>query len=219
MLTISSPNTDRTLLTIAELRSAAKVTNDSRDTELQILGGYVAAAITKACRVRTAGAIPPTLRLEGVSETVHSDQRYLTRLSRRFEDGPAPIVLSRIPVVDLSAVTENGILLESSDYEFEPSSGFLFRLSSVCRIEWCRGKVVSDYTAGYAVVPDDLKYAAIKFVKLELQRDGRDLLQKRETIPGVIDREWWVEPGREVGVPPEIMDLLEQGGFVNEVIV
>jgi hypothetical protein len=119
-------------------------------------------------------------------------------------------------------VTEDGALLDPANYEVEAAAGLLYRLTGTTttyRIRWCAETVIVESDAGYSTVPDDLKYAAIKFVKLELQREGRDLLQKRETIVGVIEREWWVEPSREVGVPPEIMDLLEQGNFVNEVIV
>jgi hypothetical protein len=120
-------------------------------------------------------------------------------------------------------VTEDGTLLDpAADYEVKGAAGLLYRLSGATtpfRIRWCAGTVIVGSDAGYAVVPDDLKFAAIKFVKLVLQQGDRDPLQKRETLPGVLEREWWVEPTREVGVPPEIMDLLEQGGFVNEVIV
>jgi hypothetical protein len=220
VLTVTSPNTDRTLLTIAELRSAAGVSDGSKDAALKLLGGYVASTITKACRVRTSGAVPPTLRLEGVTETFHYPSRRRAHSDHhRFGEGPWPLALARVPVVELLAVTEGGTVLDPADYEFEPSSGFLFRLSNLCRIEWCHGKIVVDYTAGYDVVPDDLKYAAIKFVRLELLRAVRDPLQKTESIPGVIERQWWVEPRREVGIPPEIMDMLDQGGYVNEVFV
>jgi hypothetical protein len=218
MLTIASPNTDRTLLTILELRSAAGVTGSSRDTELRALGGYVSAAITKACRVAVAGAIPPTLRLESVSEAF---RRGYHRCYRRQRE--QSLMLARRPVVTVTSVTEDDTLLApATDYEFEGAAGLLYRLSgdiTLYRVPWCAATVVVESDAGYATVPDDLKFAAIKFVKLILSQGDRDLLQKRETIPGVIEREWWVEPTREVGVPPEIMDLLEQGGFVNEVIV
>lgn len=218
MLTVASPNTDRSLLTIAELRSAAGVTGASRDTELRALGGYVSAAITKACRVAVAGATPPTLRQESVSETFRRAYHRRYRHQRETDS----LILARRPIVSITSVTEDGTLLDPANYEVEAAAGLLYRLTGTTtthRIRWCAETVIVGNDAGYSTVPDDLKFAAIKFVKLELQRDGRDLLQKRETIVGVIDREWWVEPSREVGVPPEIMDLLEQGGFVNEVIV
>jgi hypothetical protein len=48
MLQIPSPNTDRSLLTIAELRAAAGVTGTARDAELQVVGDATAALITSA---------------------------------------------------------------------------------------------------------------------------------------------------------------------------
>lgn len=219
MLSIPSPNTDRSLLTIAELRSAAGVIGVGKDPELRALGGYVSAAITKACRVAVAGAVPPTLRLESVSETFRRGyhRRY------RHQQVTNSLILARRPVVSITSLTEDGVALDPAVYcEVEAASGLLYRLSGTVtpyRIPWCAATVVVGSDAGYAIVPDDLKYAAIKFVKLVLQQGDRDPLQRMETIPGVLERQWWVEPKREVGVPPEVMDLLEQGGFVNEVIV
>jgi hypothetical protein len=201
-----------------ELRAAAGVSDNSKDVPLRALGNQTAAAITKACRVAVAGATPPTLRLESVSETFRRGyHRCYRRQREQF------LILARRPVTSITSVTEDDVLLDPAlDYEVEGAAGLLYRLSGASptyRIPWCASTVVVGSDAGYAIVPDDLKLAAIKFVKLILSQGDRDLLQKRETIPGVIEREWWVEPTREVGVPPEIMDLLEQGGFVNEVIV
>lgn len=228
MLTITSVNTDRSLLTIAELRSAANVSDSSKDIPLRALGNQTAAAITKACRVAVAGATPPTLRLESVSETFrrghhrHYGGAYGSNANYGNYSQPEThfLILARRPVVSITSVTEDDTLLDpATDYEVETASGLLYRLVGSYRRPWWSATVVVGSDAGYAIVPDDLKFAAIKFVKLVLTQGDRDLLQKRETIPGVIEREWWVEPTREVGVPPEIMDLLEQGGFVNEVIV
>jgi hypothetical protein len=211
MLTIASPNTDRSLLTLAELRGAAGVTDGSKDASLTTLGGYVAAVITKACRVAVAGALPPTLRLETVSETI---RRHHHRHHGHGSPGHA-LILARRPVVDITAVTENDTLLTADQYEVEAAAGLLYRLSGSCRIAWCAGTIVAEYSAGYDTVPDDLKYAAIKFVQLVSQQAGRDPLLRRDVVPGVSEMEWWVEPSREIGTPPEVLDLLSRGGFIE----
>jgi molecular chaperone DnaK (HSP70) len=76
------------------------------------------------------------------------------------------------------------------------------------------------YSAGYATVPDDLKYAAIKFVQGELSNSARDPSLKRLKIEGVSEREWWVpdNPTKDSIVPPDVMDILRRGGYVNEVL-
>jgi hypothetical protein len=218
MLVISSPNTDRSLLTTAERRAAAGVADGSRDPELALLGAYVDAAITKACRVATAGATPPTLRLESVSETQRIDRHHQLR-APHHSSHPAPIILARTPVVSVVSVTENDTLLDATDYEAETAAGLLYRLSGSCRVSWCYGTVVAAYSAGYETVPDDLKYAAVKFVQAELQRAGRDPLLTLKRIEGVSEYRWFADPTKDSVVPPEVMDLLERGGFVNEMVI
>jgi hypothetical protein len=140
MLTISSPNTDRSLLTLAELRAAAGATDGSQDAVLTPLGNYVAAMITKACNVARAGAIPPTLRLETVSETF------------RLKSQQSSLVLARRPVVSFTSVTISSSESDTSDYEYDAAAGVLYN------------------------------------------------------------------PTKDSIVPPDVMDILRRGGYVNEVL-
>lgn len=201
MLTITYPNADRSLLTPAELRTAAG-TNPISDASLALLGAYISAAITKACMVPVSGAIPPTLREEGVAETfrLKCTQGYLS--------------LARKPVVEINTVIENDSVLDSS--LFEVDGVLIYKLSGNCRTTWARGLIEIDYTAGYEIVPDDLKYAAIRFVQGELTTGGRDPLLKSKTIEGVSSYEWWVDPDKDTVVPPEVMRLLVDGGYVTQ---
>lgn len=79
MLSIPSPNTDRSLLTRAQLRAAVGVEDGSKDAALIDLGNYVAVVTAQACRVATAAGIPPTLRLETVVETIARSLRRMAR--------------------------------------------------------------------------------------------------------------------------------------------
>jgi hypothetical protein len=203
MLTIASPNTDRSLLTLAELRAAAGVTDESRDLELSALGGYVSGVITSACSVVRVGAIPPTLRLESVVETFHCDRR-------RYEE---PLMPSRRPIAAITSVTEGSNVLDPSAYEIDGIS--LYRLSGTRRACWQHSPVVVAYDAGWAIVPDDLRYAAMKFVQVALVQGGRDPLLKRKVTVGVSEYEWFVDLTKEGVVPPEVMDILVMGGYVN----
>lgn len=202
MITITSQSSDRSLLTLGELRSAVGATGSAQDAKLQMLGNYVAAAITKACGVSSAAAAVPTLRLESLRETVRLDSRqnYLS--------------LSRWPVVELTSVTENDVAVETGGYEAD--GRMLYRISGDTRICWPCGQIVVEYSAGYEIVPDDLKFAAIKFVQAEWAQGGRDPLLRSESIPDVISREYWVDPTKESVIPAEVMDLLERGGYVEK---
>lgn len=203
-LTIDTPNTDRSLLTQAERRAAAGLapTDGSRDVKLNALGGYVDAMITKACDVARSGVIPPTLRLETVVETFNF---------KSTQDG---LFLSRKPVVEVTAVSDAGSALTTDDWELDGQG--LWRVSGSTRTYWGVGETSVTYSAGFATVPDDLKYAAIKFMQAELQSGGRDPLLKRFSIPDVIEREFWVDPTKDSVVPADVMDILERGGFVNK---
>ncbi len=198
----NSPNSDRSLLTIEELRSAASVTDSSRDAELTALGGFIAAVITSACSVTPVGANPPTLRLESVIETFY-----------HHHHGREAMALARFPVASINSVTEGTSTLSPSDYELDGT--ILYRMSGTRRTHWRHGPVVVAYDAGWAVVPDDLKYAAILFVQAAVLAGSRDPMLKRRVTVGVSEYEWWVDPTRDKVVPADVMDILVIGGYVN----
>lgn len=203
MFSVTTINADRTLLTIDELRAAAGVADGSRDAALQTLGNRVAASIARACRVAQDGVTPPTLRLEAVSDTLRftADQPYL--------------FLSRRPIVGTPTVTENDEALVAADVEIAAAAGMLRRLSGDSYTCWPSGKIVIAYSAGYETVPDDLKFAAVKYVQAEVRGDGRDPMLRRKVTEGVSEYEWWVDPTKESVIPAEVMDLLHAGGYVN----
>jgi hypothetical protein len=208
VLSVTAQAEDRSLLTIAELRSAAGVTDGSQDTDLRALGARVAAAITSACHIVADGAKPPTLRLETLSQTIrlHAHHR-------------SEIVLARRPVVAISSVTEDGTALTSSDYEIEASAGVLRRVDTNGNVScWPRyAKIVVAYQAGWEAVPDDLKLAAARLVASSW-RERSDVNLKRELIPGVIEREWWVSGKDGPFISAEVMQILQLGGYVNQLI-
>lgn len=210
VLTIPTPNTDRSLLTLAELRSLAGVTDNSRDVELQAMGAYVSAMITRACHVVVAsiGAIPPTLRFEPVTETFRHTE-YNTRET---------LALSRQPVTSIISVTENDKVLATTDYEMD--SGLLRRRSGNVRVcwpfyGWPTGTVEVAYEAGWATVPDDLKYCAIIFAQAQIAMGDRDPTLKRKVTQGVSEYEWWVSPA-DTMLPAAVTDMLELGGYVRK---
>lgn len=199
--TVTTPAQDRSLLTLAELRAAAGITDASRDAELVTLGNRISATIARSCNIATGGAVPPTLRLETITETL------------RTRGCGGPLVLSRSPVVEILSVTQGGAALSASDYEAD--GGALRRLASDVLTEWSSGLVTIVYTAGWAIVPDDLKLAAAKFVQAEVQQGDRDPMLKSKTTEGVSSYEWWVDPTKDSVIPPDVMDILQRGNYVR----
>lgn len=196
MLTVTTPAADRGLLSLAELRAATGVTGSGQDADLRTLGQRVAAAITRFCRVPAAGATTPTLRAETLSETF--------RLSGPVDE----IVLARRPVVSIVSVTLAGETLDPTAYESDAGAGLLYRLCGDARTCWPCGKIVVVYEAGFAVVPDDLRLAASKLATALWHEAGRDPNLRSESIPGVLDRQFWVSPASDPLVSQEVQDLL-----------
>lgn len=207
VLSVTTAASDTSLLTTAELRRAVGLaaTDASRDAELAALGQRLDATIARACRVRQAGVMPPTLRQETLSETF------------RLPASAARLVLARWPVVSVASVTEDGAAVAATDYEMSGGVGMLRRLSSDAPTSWAAGKIVVAYVAGWATVPPDLKQAAEKLAAVLWSEGARaDPSLRREAIPGVIEREWWVGPRDDPALPGEVLDLLAP--YMNAVV-
>jgi hypothetical protein len=195
MLTVTTPASDRSLLTVAELRGAAGVGDTTQDAVLQTLGDRVSAMFAAYCGIPTDGIAPQTFRKEIVRESL------------RLGCPVAKLILQRLPIVQILAITEGGITLASTEYEYGARSGLLFRLKNDKACHW-EGRITVSYEAGYTVVPDDLKMAAAKMVKFITQTENRDPFLKRETVPGVLEQEFWVGNIGGSSIPLEVSDLL-----------
>lgn len=193
---VTSAASDLNLLSIADLRSAAGVSDNSQDAALTVLGAQVSLAIARACGIAADGVNMPTLKRETCSEVF----RLRCPVSR--------LMLARRPVTSISSVTIATTTQEASAYEIDAASGRLARLSGDAEIDWPSGKITVIYVAGYETVPADVKLAASKAVALLNTEAGRDPNLKREDIPGVIEREWWVAPSSDPLLSNEISELL-----------
>ena len=209
MLTVTTAATDRTLLSLAEIRKATGVSDASYNDDLGTLNGRVASALARACRLQTGGSTPPTFREETLTEVL------------RQETGEEYLILSRRPVASITSVVEDGTTLDTDEYEIDTSTGLLFRMDGDdSRIMWPAVKITVIYVAGWATVPDDLKLAAAKFARILWTEDGPDAREpglKRHNVDGVGEREYWVAPQSDPLLSGEIMELLadyrENGGI------
>lgn len=198
MLTITTPAADFTLLTIAEMREAAGVTDGTQDAALQLMEARIADSICSYCNIAIAGESRPTLRRETVTETF------------RLVDQPT-LILSRRHGVNPTSVEVDGVALDADEYEAKPESGLLYRLDEDTPIPWCGRKIIVVYQAGFTTVPPDLKMAAVDFFRFAWKERDRDpSIKSREVdIPGVErdKTEWWIgaAPGMAESAVPEIV--------------
>lgn len=190
---VTTPASNLSLLTTAELRAAVGATDGSQDAELAILGRRVSTAIARQCNIVDDGVNPPTLLQETCTE--------IFRWS-----GCGPLPLARRPVTSITSVTIDGEAVDAADYEINGRN--LYALSDDEIDEWTSGKITVVYVAGYATAPDDLKLAASKMATATNAETARDPSLKREDVPGVGELEYWVAPSGDPFLSREIADLL-----------
>jgi hypothetical protein len=208
-ISVTTPAEDLTYLSIEELRAAVGITGGSRDPDLQRVGGRVAAAITEACKVATDGATPPTLRKETITDTFRLS-RTMTRL--HYTD-PAPLHLSRRPIVSIASVVAAGTALDPASYEIRAGEGAIYRLAGDGRCDWSVGTTVVVYDAGWVTVPERLKLANEKLMRLYWFENGRDPSERQISIPGVIEVQRWIGAPADPSIPQDVMDDL--GPYIN----
>lgn len=179
--TVTSAASNRSLLTIAEIKSALGITTSDRDAELTALGLQVSDIISEECCVPSDGVAIPTLMRETIEESAR-----ITRCT-------LPLVLSRRFVASISSVAIDGTALDDVEYEIDRSPGLLTRLSDGKPIAWeASTKVVVTYTAGFSEIPGSLKRAALTVLREQYSEDQRNPLIKRERNDGIGEIEWWV---------------------------
>lgn len=191
--TVVDPAIDLTLLTPEELRLAAGLDrNDaSHDDALTAMGEEVAAEIASDCAIASDGVHPPTLRSEGVNDVF----RYCSA---------GALWLSRKHVSEVSEILENNIALTSADWLLEAETGKLMRLVNNAKYCWSGMIVEVSYTAGFVVVPAELKAEAKGRVAVKNSESSRDPLARdiRTEIPGVET----LQIGYQVGGVSRLMD-------------
>jgi hypothetical protein len=216
MLEITTPAADRSLLTMAELRAAVGSKNRADDANLKELGLRVSSLIAGACKVISSGGNIATLRKETLTETFrlassgdsvgHLGLEFAA-FGRHYFVARETIRLARRPILSVASVTECGVALDPNcDYEIESGAGTIKRLRNDRYVNWRPGKIVIVYDGGWATVPDDLKMAAVKAVRMFWATDLRDPALRAKTIPGVSEVGYWNSMPTGAYVPKQLPD-------------
>jgi hypothetical protein len=132
--------------------------------------------------------------------------------------GVMPLQLSRWPVCESPAVTENGItLVEDADFIVKYDVGQLLRLDvNGWPKRWPALPTVVQYPAGYKPTdPDfaDVADAVIRMVKGRFFAQLRDPALRSENITGAYEATYWFAsgPGAAIGnLTPDVQALLEK---------
>jgi hypothetical protein len=144
-------------------------------------------------------------------ETV-SEQFFLGPVEWKIRNNIAPLQLSRWPIITVTSVTEDDVLLvENTDYLVDSTNGQLTRINEDgFPIAWPKVSLVIVYSAGYATTPADVEDAIIRMVTQRYVAKGRDRSVRSEEEPGVYSVSYWVATGAEAGnLTPDVADVLD----------
>lgn len=201
ILTVTNAASSRDLTTLANVKAELDVTDGASNIILQRYISSASLAASQYCN-----------RIFPV-ETVSEKFLFPEYWNRMVREGVKPLQLSRWPIVAVTSVTENAILLvENTDYLVDKANGQLTRLdSSAYPRSWSPLPLVVAYSAGYATIPADLEDAVIRMVTKRFRAKGRDATLKSESLPGVRDVTYWIATGSAAGnMTPDVADILEK---------
>lgn len=200
ILTVTAAASSFNLTTVPMIKTELGITASGPNTWVDAKLPRASAAIASYCR--------RTLAKQTYSE--------LFRLDGAIER----IILSEYPVITLTSVTEDGVVLAATDYELDTDTGVLYRLCSDYRTCWTACKITVVYIAGFVLpgtaspavrtLPQDLEDAALRLIKAEYNARQRDPMLKSQDIPGVIAETYWVGAPSDdsAAMPPEVTALL-----------
>ena len=179
-LAVTTPAVNLSLLTVAELRTAAGLGADdsSKDDTLAAIELEAREWIADLCFVPAAdtGDHPPTILRETLTETfipTGCDYRAL------------PLILARVPAIVATITVDDVLLVVGDDYRTE--GGLLYRRSGTSDAAWSGTEIVVVYDGGQASVPATVKGLVGEFVRMKMsqQTPGRDPLVRSESNDGV----------------------------------
>lgn len=201
--TVSVIAGSKSMTSLARVKTELDITVDTHNTFLYDAIAQASAAVVSYCR------------REFAQETLVD--------SFRIGGGIGLLQLRRRPIVSVSSIVEDGVTLDSDDYEIIKDNGWLQRLDSDGDPQcWECGKIVVTYVAGWAMLtdlPSDLERVTIDLVKSKWFGRKRDPMVKREDVPGVLLTEYWVDTGQYVrGLPAGIAQRLDELGYVDPVV-
>jgi uncharacterized phiE125 gp8 family phage protein len=205
---IVTPAKSELLTTLERVKAELQIATDAND---DILEAKIAEASSDI-----QAALGKRMPREDVKETFwHDDDRHLLRAAHFGNPAQTTLFLNRTPVSAIASVTVDDIVLDPSQYRLDPDAGLLDRLSTdgiPCAWCFCKSVVVT-YTGGFILPGQDgrnlayaIEGAVVALVSDYWASRGRDPTLRSESIPGVIDRQFWVGAVGDPGLlPPRVL--------------
>lgn len=187
------------LTSLINVKAELSITDTNSDT---LLNRYITSASAAAAQYCNRVFVVESIQDQfcGVRDTVLFRARH------------GVLQLSRWPISGITSVVVNSVtLVENTDFITDAINGQLTRLdSSGQRTSWCGLSITVNYNGGFDVIPSDVEDAVIRMVTKRYRAKGRDATLKQESIPGVIERQFWIATGTDAGnMTPDITDILD----------
>lgn len=225
MLTVTTPATNKALITLEQVKTEIGLTSTAEDTYLNTKIPQVIDEIYDYLKVKRAADGTRTIAQEELLEIFRPERSGRSRAGLGVVAGfgvtsinrRKSLVLARWPVTAIASVMEGSTTLDTTQYEVT-EAGILTRLSSGYDIGWSHSVIQVAFTAGWVIADDEtntlpgsIAAAAIDYVKeLRLSR-RRDSKLKSVNVVGVSEREFWVgQVGEEGSMPPNVTSRLDR---------
>src|SRR5580704_16776562 len=158
MIVVTTPANSTALTTLANVKLALGIENKDNDDWFKRQIDVVSMAACMVLGVEMAEDGTRHFGVETVAETLDRRTRYpwlppLGVIAPRRE-ADTWIVLGRRPVIAILSITEDGVLVDPSDYELEATTGKVKRLSSDLAAAWPNTLIVVTFIAGWKLPGD-----------------------------------------------------------------
>lgn len=189
---------------LATVKSYLGITENNDDAFLNLLRGWVSAEIAGYCN--------RVFAVETVTDELWPQRDPYPWL---IPGGVKPLQLTRFPIIPagVTSVIENAVaLVDGTDYRVDYEKGQLTRLNSasIYPRQWPPWAISVTYSAGYNPMDPPIVDAALRLVNARRLSRGRDPYLRQESIPGVLERQFWIPTGTDVGnMPPDVSDILD----------
>lgn len=219
ILTVITDALSRDLTTLATVKDELGITDGTSNARLSRWIHEASGLIESYCdQVFAQQTVQETFRQFHIPHSTF----HLLRNHGQPTPRSGPLVLRRHPVASIVSVVEDDAfeddgttpltLVEGLDFEVDAETGLLWRLLNDHPSYWVAQKTVVTYTGGYALIGDlpyPIEQACITMVKHRWSARDRDPMLRQQSIPGVIEQQFWVgATGTSGALPPEVEDML-----------
>jgi hypothetical protein len=206
VLTVVTPAPSFDLTTLATVKAELGLLTTAEDVNLALWITQASAACAAYCnRVFASETVIETFR-----------NRFNFRFRNDSTNRVDAIRLERYPVTSIVSMTEDAIpLVVDVDYQLDASTGMMYRLDATndAIMQWDFQKLAVQYAGGYALLgalPYNIERACITAVEVFRSSAARDARVKQESIPGVLETQYWVgASGDDGALPPDVTAMLD----------